>query len=299
VRGYSPFPALFSSRQLSCPDQSVKIVEPNSQLLCCFNCRNFVSFSVHKNLLDSHTVATYAGDVQRHTYNTVTAPNTVTVPILIEAPASWAEGKAYVDDDRIKVREFTEDDADLAQKPGKENWEHLTTAQREEILLVVNIIRALDSNDLLAAKNSMLELRKKSGSQMAVQLAARLIEDPDYIPDSLVYQLCKELEGVRLILWKKDKDRKLAPGLYSPTLRSAFWIHALMSGIGTGKGFRICPKCSKIFWQDRPDQNYCSVKCREAHRIERWRANKKTEASQVQQKAAKKSTTRNKARRKR
>src|SRR6185369_11005232 len=107
-----------------------------------------------------------------------------------------------------------------------------------------------------------------------------LREDPDYISDRLVHDVCRELEGVRLVLWKKkEPDRSLGVGLYSPDLRAAFWIHSLMSGTGTAKGFRICPKCGKVFWQDRADQDYCSVKCREAHRIERWRAKRKGEDS--------------------
>ena len=209
--------------------------------------------------------------MQRHKYDAVT------LPILIDAPKSWAEGEAYVDDDRVRVREFTEDDADKAQESGKQNWKEVSNHKQVEILRVIEILRALHSNDQLAANNTMLELRKLRGGDFASELARRALkEDPDYISDRLVHDVCRELEGVRLVLWKKNEpDRSLAVGLYSPDLRAAFWIHSLMSGTGTAKGFRICPKCGKVFWQDRPDQDYCGVKCREAHRIERWRAKKK------------------------
>jgi hypothetical protein len=214
--------------------------------------------------------------MQRHTYNPVT------VPILVQAPKSWSEGEAYVDNDRVRVREFTDDDADTKLGPGKEIWEQISKNERLEILQVVNVIRALSTNDQLAAKKAMLDLKKLSSGPMglAFSVAASMIDDPDYIPDSLVYQLCRQLENVRLILWKKEPDRKLAPGLFCLSIRSAFWIRALMSGIGTTKGFRICPKCGNVFCQKRSDQEYCSMKCREAHRIERWRAKRKINDSQ-------------------
>jgi hypothetical protein len=88
----------------------------------------------------------------------------------------------------------------------------------------------------------------------------RQIDDPDYIQDSLVYQICRELADVRIVLWKKKPHRKLAVGLSCRNMRSAFWLRALMSGIGSNKGLRICPKCGNAFGQKRADQEFCSVK---------------------------------------
>ncbi len=273
-RRHAPFPPVLAGYQPANPNQAVQVVEPYPELPGRLYRRYLAFFLIrHKSLLDTSSITSIIPSMQRHTYDAVT------VPILIDAPKAWAEGEAYVDSDRVRVREFTEDDADKGQGPGKENWKQLSNNEVLEILHVVNVFRALNANDQLAARNAMQELQKLRSSGLALEVARRAMDDPDYISDSLVYRICREFEGVRLVLWKKEPDRSVSVGLYSPNLRSAFWIHSLMSGIGTTKGFRICPKCGRVFWQDRPAQDYCNVKCREAHRIERWRAKKRAEAS--------------------
>jgi hypothetical protein len=198
------------------------------------------------------------------------------IPVLVQVPRTWAEGEAYVEDDRVQVREFTEDDADEAQQVGQENKKQLSGNTGAEILGVVSVLRAWESDDQIAAKNALLEFRKlRSGEGLAYQVAKRLVQDPDYVPDTLVYDVSRQLDGVRLVLWKKMPNRKLGLGLFCPNLGVAFWIHSLLSALGTAKGFRICPKCGNVFLQARPDQDYCSIRCRESHRLERWRAKKK------------------------
>ena len=214
--------------------------------------------------------------MQRDSYNAVT------LPLLIEVPKQWSEGEVYFEDDRVRVREFTDDDIDRSLPCGKENWAQIPEREQKEILKVTEVIRALDSSDRLAAKQAMLALKAlPQGPQgLVYQIASRMIEDPEYIPDSLVYQICRELDSVRLVLWKKLPKGQLAPGLFSRDIRALFWIRALMSALGAQAGVRICPKCGKTFWQKRRDQEYCSMKCREAHRVERWRAKNKIDDSQ-------------------
>lgn len=212
--------------------------------------------------------------------------NTVTVPLLIEVPRQWAEGEAYVDDDRVKVREFTDDDIDQEQECGRQNWLGVSRDERLRILQVANIIRSLQVGDQLGAQKAMLGLREAtSGSAgLAFQLAKRMIHDTDYIPDSLCYQIYHQLADIRFVLWKRLPDRRLSPGLFCATVESALWVRALMSAIGGTAGFRICTKCGRAFWQKRSDQEYCSMKCREAHRVERWRARNRANATKDRRK---------------
>ena len=92
----------------------------------------------------------------------------------------------------------------------------------------------------------------------------------------LSYVLSNELRNARLVLWWAD--RKFRPALWCPDMRVAFYVRVLLGVIG-GKGFGVCPHCRKPFIQDRPDQTYCSVSHREAHRVARWRAQQKQKAT--------------------
>jgi hypothetical protein len=74
------------------------------------------------------------------------------------------------------------------------------------------------------------------------------------------------LEAVRLVLWWSGD--KVRPAIYCPNLRAAVYIFLLT------KKWGVCPHCGDFFIQKRPDQNYCSIAHREAHRVARWRAAK-------------------------
>jgi hypothetical protein len=74
----------------------------------------------------------------------------------------------------------------------------------------------------------------------------------------------------RLVLWWTP-SRRFTPAIWCQDMRSAFYVRALLTAAG-GKGLRICPHCDEPFLQVRPDQSYCSIAHREAHRVARWRA---------------------------
>jgi len=77
--------------------------------------------------------------------------------------------------------------------------------------------------------------------------------------------------SARLGRWWTGK--RFTPAIWCEDVKTAFYVRALLDVVG-GKGLRICPHCSEVFFQQRPDQNYCSVAHREAHRVARWRAMK-------------------------
>lgn len=88
----------------------------------------------------------------------------------------------------------------------------------------------------------------------------------------------------RLVLWWSGKY--FTPAIWCDDMTTAFYVRALLDVVG-GKGLRVCPHCSEVFLQQRPDQNYCSVAHREAHRVARWRVMK---ASKSKRKGAKRGT---------
>jgi hypothetical protein len=66
------------------------------------------------------------------------------------------------------------------------------------------------------------------------------------------------------------------PAIYCLDIETALYFHTFFIA-PTGKiGFRICPYCTDQFFQQRPNQDYCRVAHREAHRVARWRNKKKT-----------------------
>jgi hypothetical protein len=98
---------------------------------------------------------------------------------------------------------------------------------------------------------------------------ARATKNPGWL---LSYELSTALQFARLVLWWTG--REFRPALWCQDMRTAFYARALLDPVG-GKGIRICPHCSELFIQERPDQSYCSVAHREAYRVARWRAKQK------------------------
>jgi len=103
----------------------------------------------------------------------------------------------------------------------------------------------------------------------------------------LLSQLVSEaLDSVRLVLWWSGEQ--FEPALYCPDLKAALHTFLLMK-VTAGKGWGVCLKCGEFFTKKRPDQMYCSIAHREAHRVARWRAAK---ISKSQQRGARKNVTR-------
>jgi len=112
-------------------------------------------------------------------------------------------------------------------------------------------------------------LQERAGGLMNL-----LVCDADDARATFAAELSRHLEGVKLVL--RYRDREMIPALVCPTVSAAFLLRTLMSAAGANVGIRLCPNCGNVFLQKRPDQNYCSVRCREAHRVARFRARKKS-----------------------
>lgn len=76
-----------------------------------------------------------------------------------------------------------------------------------------------------------------------------------------------------IVLWWMDGV--LRPAIYCPRPTTALYIHTFFLAPTGALGFRICPYDGEQFFQDRPNQEYCCPAHREAHRVARFRDNKR------------------------
>lgn len=85
--------------------------------------------------------------------------------------------------------------------------------------------------------------------------------------------LSEKAADARLVLW--NSEDRMVPALYCRDIVQAAYVH-LMTGM-LGNGLLLCPRCDQIFLQKRPDQQFCSLQCREAHRAARRYAARRDE----------------------
>jgi hypothetical protein len=77
----------------------------------------------------------------------------------------------------------------------------------------------------------------------------------------------------RIVLWWNAGSFR--PAIYCENAVAALYIHTFFISPVGGPGFRSCPYDGEQFFQGRPNQEYCCPAHREAHRVARWRAQKK------------------------
>ncbi len=205
--------------------------------------------------------------MQRDTYDAVT------IEIVVPASSADSEGETWYDEP-VKVRRFTTKDLDHNSVRGRKTREQIDQRRWNDMLNLASLMRAIKAKDDLAAEKALLHLRTNRGP-LLLKVTEALLKEPGFTEQMLVKELSNLLDGVRLVMCRWSEGVGLA--LLCPDLASALLVRVVMSSIGTSAGLRICPKCSNVFLQKRADQDYCSVKCREAHRVERWRAGKKSE----------------------
>jgi hypothetical protein len=235
--------------------------------------------------------------MQRDSNDAVTSKRTL--PVLIASSPEAQEGVATFQQELgvQPVRTFRDKDLNSANLK-----KHLSESEVQHFLAVIGLKEALKRRtDTIALENALGHLRKAyelrqaepqfggSYTNEVAQGFAKLIrlppqealkhlqflrpgprasEDPGWL---LSYELSTVLSEVQFVLWWNDQTFR--PALWCPTIKTAFYARALLGSI------RICPHCGELFPQDRPDQNYCSVAHREAHRVARWRLQQKQKAT--------------------
>jgi hypothetical protein len=212
--------------------------------------------------------------------------NTVTIEILVPASPAEADGETYYEEP-VRVRRFTTEDLNRNSTRGKKTWQQIESWKQTEMLNLVDLVRTIRDGDAIATEKALLNLKATRGP-IVLGITKALLKEPGFAQQMLVKELSNQLDAIRLVLWRQEE--RVAPALLCPDVGSALLVRVVMSAVGATAGLRLCPKCGQAFLQKRADQDYCSVKCREAHRVERWRAGKRSEEQSI--KGTRKSTKR-------
>jgi hypothetical protein len=156
-----------------------------------------------------------------------------------------------------------------------EEWNFLTGITTLKI--------AREKRDTLAARKAydLLEgyFRQEAPRYRGIEQNEQWIEQE--LMRDLSWLASKALEGARMVFWIKGQPiesgavirGEFMPGIYCPTRKTAIAMKMILSN-----SVRICPHCDSLFSVKLPKQQCCSISCREAHRVARWRDRKKGRA---------------------
>jgi len=238
-----------------------------------------------------------------------------TVTVLIPCKESEKQGLAtFLPEfgDAQPVRAVTAADLRPTAQKHQEAVNEMRNYEREQMIAVTALLKELQSRDRLAVTGARERLRhamelKRRADAKSGAVPARDSEFERYLisvfglrpgqeeealarwygyghgPKAekdekwLLSQLISEaLRPVQVVLWWTGREFK--PALYCPEVKLALYAALLMRVAGGGR-WGVCPKCGEFFEQKRLNQNYCSIAHREAHRVARWRATKKSKLS--------------------
>jgi hypothetical protein len=224
-------------------------------------------------------------------YNAVT-----NIPVLIPCSAGECDGtvtlaapQANFTDTSASlqpVRALQDTDLDRNSEAGRKFWRALPTADQNRLLALIGLRQSLEANDPLSVKKREEAYRRVVPELLAAMpgiheplkenfhaVMARVFAERGKSLNVLERVLTHALRNARLILWRKEKEQRSLPAIYCPDVATALYVRALVA-IGGGSALLVCPRCGNPFVQQRSDQDYCSIRCREAHRVARWRAAK-------------------------
>lgn len=198
------------------------------------------------------------------------------------------------------VRALRDEELTPGLEAGKNLWSALDANNQARLLGLIGLRSAVEIKDSLAVEQlarAYLQVARykdpvrstitkhknapvREGFEIAAEEGAQLMALAGVVPARalLAIELSRAMQQARLVLWWYEKKERFLPAIYCPDVTTALYVRALL-GIAKGKALLICPKCSKPFLQKRSDQDYCSIRCREAHRVARWRASKKATMS--------------------
>jgi hypothetical protein len=231
--------------------------------------------------------------MQRDLYDSVTE-----IPVLIACSYGKHDGMVNLAPPKATlqgtlaglrpVRALRDADLDRNSERGTKFWCALPSGDQNRLLALIGLRQALEADDPLSVEKReeaylkvMAELlaRMRGLSEPARETfhtaMARLFAERGKSLNVLERLLTDALRNARLILWRPKNEDRLLPAIYCPDSATALYVRALVK-IARGTGVSVCPRCDNPFLQQRSDQHYCSIRCREAHRVARWRAAKGT-----------------------
>ena len=203
-------------------------------------------------------------DKPRSTYDTVT------LPVLIPGTPDSGEGTATFEDGLAglkPVRRFRLFSTKTAA--GRKVWDAFTPEQRQRFLAVNKASDALARSNAAVLIEAADQLASAFGEYSLRELATAM-RSVRALENAVASHLSNALGRVRLVLWR-EPSRGFVPAIFCPDSMSALYVSVLMATAG-GLGVSVCPHCGEPFVKTRSDQDYCSIKHREAHRVARWRA---------------------------
>jgi hypothetical protein len=220
------------------------------------------------------------------------AYTSVTISILVPAQAGNSEGKAFVpveeeDEDgwpgislvEKSVRRFTHDD--LREGRWGETWRRVNSEERtwkripnyDRIACVVAFVRAAHKGDAFAMQNKYEEHLKQRETHSP--FARKILQG--FANESVRHHIAHAADSVRFVIWESKQGQ--APGLFCPDISAALLVHGLTVAFGNNLGLLLCPKWGNPFPQRFANQSYCSRRCSEAHRVQRFRAKQREKDS--------------------
>lgn len=193
---------------------------------------------------------------------------------------------------RVEAKEF---DALLALRGALEARDGLALESAKARLEAVYQLKRKERAERLTEDK---ESRRKSGAQWGVsglspEESLQHIEGLRIGPDAgtdpnrlLSWAVSNELIFSQLVLW--SFEGRFIPAIYCTgpnrghAMRVALYAHTFLIAPSSEVGFRICPYDGEQFFQERPNQEYCCPAHREAHRVKRYRNEKKKQKKQSQ-----------------
>jgi hypothetical protein len=228
--------------------------------------------------------------MQRSEYEAVTHPS---MAVLVDAPPNQCDGWIFLSPENgvsgKPVKAITDINfVRLAEKLGKSHksqWDFIRGA-----LLLQS---AGKKGDLRAAREAYElcspELFGATDPEIVRGFIANITSNRNSLWMLLPQMAARLLSPAKLIYWQAGTATnalpQLAPGIYCPDDKTAVAAKMLL-GVT-----RVCPRCHVPFLPKWSTQTCCSVRCREAHRVARWREQEKAKALRA--------ATKKKARRKR
>jgi hypothetical protein len=199
----------------------------------------------------------------------------VTMPVLLRSGPSEADGHATWEPGFAGLKSVR-----VLKSSDTRSLSSLSALDRERLLGVIALAKALQARDSLAAANACVRLSGLNDPGLKTLLHKVATRSTRYAQAELSRLVSDVLSEVKLKLWWSGESFR--PALLCPDLRTALYVQALLSIVG-GRALVVCPHCGRAFVQKRSDQDYCSVGCRDNHRIARWRAKRKRSLGKAKQ----------------
>jgi hypothetical protein len=218
--------------------------------------------------------------MQRDHNKTVTG-----IPILVPAEGGRVDGAASWEEHfglLHPVRSLTKSDLGPMLK-------YLDKQDVRRLTGLVTLGHAIKSPDALLTeklirsyKPLLRDIATRYGTELKLPVSQRDIETiawflktgsrRDTAAAILSQLLTKELSNAKLVVWRTQSGA--IPAIYCDDARTALFVSFAVIG-----WLAICPHCDSVFLRERPDQDYCTVPHREAHRVARWRLKQKQKAT--------------------